>query len=246
MKDSILIHYHGTPIGGMRSNAAQFLFGRAALIPFPRPEDMAIACEVCTSVIIDNGAFSIWKRNDGSSLLLTDYLKFCDEWYKHPTVSWCLIPDVIDGTEIDNDALLKDWPREILGVPVWHYHESLDRLERLSYEWRTVALGSSGDWPHPGTSSWWERTSEAMRVICDAEGRPRCKLHGLRMLSAKILKRLPLSSADSTNVARNGDRVFAAPTRTQRMLVNAIRIESVKSASVFLFPRKQLRLSMND
>jgi hypothetical protein len=45
--------------------------------------------------------------------------------------------------------------------------------------------------------------SEAMTVVCDSDGRPRCKLHGLRMLNPKVFSQIPLSSADSTNVARN-------------------------------------------
>lgn len=239
-----MIHYHGTPIGGTRHGVEEFLFGRAALVPFPRPEDMPIACEVCTSVVIDNGAFSVWTK--GLTLDVAGYMRFVEEWHRHPAVAWSLIPDVIEGSEAENDAMLADWPKSIPGVPVWHYHESLSRLEKLSYEWPIVALGSSGEWKTPGTKSWKERTAEAMRVLCDEKGRPRCKLHGLRMLRASILKLIPLSSADSTNVARNGDRVFAAPTRTQRMAVNARRIEAVQSASHYRFPRKQLRLAMTE
>jgi hypothetical protein len=61
------------------------------------------------------------------------------------------VPDVIDGTEDDNDALLASWPADIRGVPVYHLHESLDRLDFLCTRWPTVALGSSGQWPTPGT-----------------------------------------------------------------------------------------------
>lgn len=237
-----MIHYHGTPIGGTRKGVVEFLAGRAALVPFPRPEDMAIACEVCTSVIIDNGAFTVWKQ--GGSLDIDGYVAFCEKWCRHPAVAWSLIPDVIEGTEEENDALIYDWPTHMPGVPVWHYHESLERLARLSTQWPTVALGSSGEWPTPGTPKWWVRTREAMKTLCDEEGRPRCKLHGLRMLNPKILRRIPLSSADSTNCARNGDRIFAAPTRSQRMVVNAHRIESTQSASHFRFPGKQLLMPM--
>lgn len=235
-----MIHYHGTPIGGTRAGVAEFLFGRDALVPYPRPEDMPVACECCRSVIIDNGAFSVWKQ--GGTLDVAGYMRFVEEWYRHPSVMWSIIPDVIEGTEHDNDAMLADWPKSIPGVPVWHYHESLERLERLSHEWHTVALGSSGQYATVGNRAWKERTREAMSVLCNESGRPRCKLHGLRMLSAKVLKMLPLTSADSTNVARNGDRVFAAPTRTQRMAVNAARIEAVQSASHYRFPHRQLSL----
>lgn len=30
-----------------------------------------------------------------------------------------------------DDALLADWPRHLRGVPVWHMHESIDRLGEL-------------------------------------------------------------------------------------------------------------------
>ena len=53
-------------------------------------------------------------------------------------------PDVIDGDEASNDELLLAWPKELRGVPVWHLHESLERLQRLASEWPTVAFGSSG------------------------------------------------------------------------------------------------------
>ena len=42
-------------------------------------------------------------------------------------------------------------------MPVWHLHESLERLQRLARCWRTVALGSSGQWSSPGTGVWWKR-----------------------------------------------------------------------------------------
>lgn len=234
-----MICYHGTPVGGKRVGVVDFLRGRSALVPFPRPEDMAVACENCVSVIIDNGAYSIWKNNDGAKLDVDRYVKFVEEWHRHPTVAWSIIPDVIQGSEAENDAMILDWPKEIIGVPVWHYHESLDRLERLSYEFDTVALGSSGKWPVPGVGKWWDRTDEAMRVLCDDKGRPRCKLHGLRMLSSKIVRKLPLSSADSTNVVRNGDRVFPAPSRSQQMVNNSWRIEAVQPAAHYRFRSRQ-------
>ena len=42
-----------------------------------------------------------------------------------------------------------------------------------------------------------------MDVICDRDGRPVCKIHGLRMLNTGIFTRFPFASADSTNIARN-------------------------------------------
>ena len=42
-----------------------------------------------------------------------------------------------------------------------------------------------------------------MNAICDEDGLPITKLHGLRMLNPEVFSRLPLASADSTNIAKN-------------------------------------------
>ncbi|EOZ5126565.1 hypothetical protein ABL975_17270 [Pseudomonas aeruginosa] len=231
-----MIHYHGTPIGGTRQDAARFLAGRHALVPFPRQDDVAIVAEVCQSFCFDNGAFSVWKK--GGTLDVESYLRWVDDWRRHPGFDWALIPDVIDGDEADNDRLLEQWPEHLPGVPVWHLHESLERLQRLASAWRTVALGSSGQWATPGTAPWWKRISAAMNSICDARGRPTCRLHGLRMLDPKIFGRLPFASADSTNAAVNGGSVsrfgiYPPPTAGQRAAVIADRIETHNSAPVW-------------
>lgn len=229
-----MIHYHGTPIGGTRQDAARFLAGRHALVPFPRQDDLGIAADVAQSFVVDSGAFTVWRQ--GGRLDVDGYTRWVDEWHKHPGFDWALIPDVIDGDEDANDRLLEQWPCALPGVPVWHLHESLDRLQRLASGWRTVALGSSGQWRTPGTAHWWKRIASAMDSICDESGRPRCRLHGLRMLDPQIFSRLPFASADSTNAAVNGGSVtrfgtYCPPTAGQRACVVADRIEAHNSAA---------------
>lgn len=231
-----MIHYHGTPIGGSRQDAARFLIGRHALVPFPRRDDIGIVAEACQSFVFDNGAFTVWKQ--GGELDVPGYIDWCNDWHRHPGFDWALIPDVIEGSEADNDALLADWPRHIRGVPVWHMHESIDRLVRLGHEWPTVALGSSGQWATPGSTGWWERMNVAMGALCDWRGFPPCRLHGLRMLDPEIFSHLPLSSADSTNAAVNAGSLsrfgmYTPPTSSQRAAVIAERIESQNSAATF-------------
>ncbi len=234
-----MIHYHGTPIGGTRQDVARFLLGRHALVPFPRRDDMGIVAEACQSFVFDNGAFSEWKR--GHRMDVDGYFEWCNEWHTHPGFDWALIPDVIgpEGTEEANDALIAAWPRHIRGVPVWHLHESIERLTRLASKWGTVALGSSGEWRTPGTAAWWARMAIALNALCDERGRTPCRLHGLRMLDPGIFSRLPLSSADSTNAAVNCgslDRfgMYLPPTAAQRTAVIAERIESHNSAPVWI------------
>lgn len=242
-----MIHYHGTPASGNTTDKARFLQGRHALVPFPRQDDLGVVAEVCKAFVFDNGAFSVWKR--GETLDVPGYMEWVNEWCRHPGFQWALIPDVIDGDESDNARLVRDWEFAGLkqyGVPVWHMHESIARLRTLSEMYPTVALGSSGAWPNPGTKNWWARMDEAMGEICDSDGRPQCKLHGLRMLDPDVFTRLPLASADSTNAAVNCGAVgrfgiYAPPTAGQRASVIAERIEAHNSAA-FWEPCRQKSL----
>lgn len=240
--------YHGTPVGGTRQDAARFLMGRDALIPSPRRDDMGIAADVCRSFVFDNGAFSVWKR--GEVLDVPGYMAWVRDWCRHPGFEWALIPDEIEGDEQANDALISEFQDADLGrygVPVWHLHESFDRLARLCDEWPTVAIGSSGQWATPGTAGWWGRISEAMDAICDELGMPSARLHGLRMLDPEIFTRLPLASADSTNAAVNCGSLsrfgsYVPPTAAQRAAVIAERIEVQNSAPVWVRRERQVAI----
>ena len=197
---------------------------------------MPAVADVCQSFVLDNGAFSVW--NSGGELDVPGFIAWTREWCLHPGFDWALIPDVIVGNEEENDAMISQWIDAGLsryGAPVWHLHESIDRLVRLCAQWPTVALGSSGAWKTPGTQPWWRRISEAMGAICDKNGRPAARLHGLRMLDPDIFTRLPLASADSTNAAMNSgalDRYghYPPPTSAQRCATIADRIEFNNSA----------------
>lgn len=229
-----MIVYHGTPFGGDRAGVTRFLSGRHALIPFPRQEDCETAFDVCQTVVFDNGAFTAWKQGEP----ITDwsgYYEWCREWCRHPAFAWAIIPDVIDGSEEDNDALLNEWDDTIDGVPVWHLHESMERLDRLC-QWPRICLGSSGQYGTTGTPRWWKRMIEAMNVITDSDGKPRTRLHGLRMAAGEYTSRFPFASVDSTNVAQNASLLprfgsYAAPQRWQRAEAIAYRMESFETAA---------------
>lgn len=240
-----MIHYHGghiTPIAA----GAKILMGRHALVSFSAPSCVDIVAEVCQSFVFDNGAFSAWR----SGKPITDwnpYYQWVREWKNHPAFDWAIIPDIIDGGEEDNDRLIDEWPDDLDGVPVWHLHESLDRLSRLSHRWRWVSLGSSGRFKDIKTRAWWGRMEEAMEAVCD-NGRPRCKLHGLRMLDPEVFTRYPFASADSNNVAINMSldkrwTSYRPATRTGMGIVVAERVEAHQSASSWVPARgKQLDL----
>lgn len=203
--------------------------GRHAMVSFEYPVQIAAAVEVCQSVILDNGAFSAWMQ--GKMHDFEGYQAWAAHWLRHPAVDWAVIPDVIDGSEEQNDRLLAQWPLpETVSVPVYHVHESLERLERLT-TYPRIALGSSGQYRDIGTQRWWSRIAEVMDVLCDSQGYPRVKLHGLRMLDPVQFSHIPLSSADSCNVGRNVglDQAWTGPyvpkSKWVRALVIMDRIE---------------------
>ena len=197
-----MIHYHGLPITPATACTRALSSGHA-FVSYPNRDQLPIAVEVCQSLALDNGAFPAWKAGKP----VQDWRPFY-EWAAQckllPMCDFAVIPDVIDGGEEDNDALLAEWPLpKWFGAPVWHMHESLDRLERLASSFPRICIGSSGEFATVGTAAWWGQMARALRVLCDDEGRPMCKLHGLRMLNPEIFSRLPLSSADSTNIGQN-------------------------------------------
>jgi len=237
-----MIHYHGTPIGGSRQDTARFLVGRHALIPFCRQDDIGPVLDYCQSFCLDNGAFSHWKKGDGR-IDFDAYWVWVHQFWNHPNFDFALIPDVIEGSQQDNVYLIMKWLRaggKAKGVPVYHLHESMDWLEWLVDNFETIAIGSSGAWSHPGTQGWWKRIRTLMRVLCDDKGRPKCKIHGLRMLNPEVFRKLPLSSADSTNAAINSGSIsrfgiYPPATSSQRAAVIADRIEQYNSSAFFDF-----------
>lgn len=207
-----MIHYHGLPITPATAACAA-IGGGHAFISHRYPDQLGLVLDVCQSFAVDNGAFSAWK----SGKPITDWSKYYEwvaELHRYPSFDFAVIPDVIDGDEQANDALVAEWPWQQerykgVGAPVWHLHESLDRLEKLAFEWPRICLGSSGQFSTVGNDKWFTRMAEAMNVICDKHGRPITKIHGMRMLNPEIFGKtrkhngFPFSSVDSTNIGRN-------------------------------------------
>ena len=235
-----MIHYHGLPITPDVA-AIEAVNAGHAFVSFAHPGQLQLAIDAAQSFAIDNGAFSAWRAGRP----VTDWSPFY-EWAsalkRVPSCDWAVIPDVIDGSEADNDALIAEWPLpRWFGVPVWHMHESMDRLARLCADWPRVAIGSSGEFAVIGSPSWWQRIGQAMRVICDDDGRPACKLHGLRMLDPAVFSRFPFASADSTNIGRNvgidsrWTGAYTPPTKAARAQLMRQRIEAVNAPARWSF-----------
>lgn len=229
-----MIHYHGGPITP-ETCARRVWSGRHAFVSFAAPIQIELAASVCQSFALDNGAFSLWRA--GQPVDWPSYYDWAAEWLTHPACDWAVIPDVIGGSEAQNDALLLEWPHGHAGVPVWHLNESIDRLVRLAQSWPRIALGSADDWDVSRPRKCLQRLAEALPEI-SVNGRPVVKLHGLRMLNPAVVEWLPLASADSTNVARNigidsaWRGTYPPATKETRADVLVERIERVQAPPV--------------
>ena len=188
--------YHGTPI--TPREVLLRLAGRHFCVSFAAPGDIATVDAIGQSVMLDNGAFSMWRS--GKPTNWPAYYEWCDRWLDRPT-TWAVIPDVIDGGEEAQDRLIDEWPHGYRGAPVWHLDEPIDRLLRLLDAWPRVCFGSAGAYAEVGSGAWHRRMTKAWNAIVQRHQRtPTCHmLRGMQCLNWGY----PFASVDSTDVARN-------------------------------------------
>jgi len=192
-----VIHYHCADIHPLTKFLG--LEGRHLLVSHAYPRRVKEAHRIGQSVLLDNGAFSVWRS---SAIANWDaYYEWCDQWFHAPT-TWAIIPDVIDAGPEAQDNLLAQWPHGERGAPVWHTDEPLDRLLRLVADWPRVCVGSSSK-HQIGTDNWRRIIDKAFNALSRRNARL-AWLHGLRMQS--VSSEYPFGSVDSADVARNNNR----------------------------------------
>jgi hypothetical protein len=205
-----MLHYHGTPV--TPQGKLLELAGRSFCVSFAAPYQVGVCHEIGQSVMLDNGAFSFWRDKERKFAGWDAYMDWAEPWLQYPT-TWAVIPDVIDGDEEANDLLLVKWLQRRLpkGAPVWHMHESLDRLKRLCHGYERVCLGSSGQYAFVGSDPWHRRMEQAMNAVC-GNGTVPTWLHMLRGMSLSG-SHYPFASVDSTDIAQNHNRPQNTPRK---------------------------------
>lgn len=202
------IHYHGTPISPR--SVLYTLAGRHFCVSFAAPQDVTICHQIGQSVMLDNGAFSVWRA--GRTVEWSAYYQWAEPWLDYQT-TWAVVPDVIDAGPEAQDELLRQWPHGHRGAPVWHTDEPVDRLLRLADDWPRVCIGSSGQ-HEPGSEAWHRVMDAAMNRMCRS-GRSTTWLHMLRGMNL-CDSGYPFASVDSTDIARNHNRGRPARTMADR------------------------------
>lgn len=210
------VHWHGGPIWGDRITPSEDLIkalyrNGCALVSYARPDQVKKIAAIDCKLVLDNGAFSTWRKASGDDCQpgtewwkkhWAAYYDFVGGWFSR--IEWFIIPDVIEGTEAENDDLIEQVPHWLVhkAVPVWHSDESIERLLCLCQRFSRVAIGCCGPHRVIRTKAWQQRMDEVFRELY-VNRQLSVKIHGLRMLDVRVLSRYPFASADSTNVAVN-------------------------------------------
>lgn len=215
-----MVHYHGCPI--TPRSVLDSLAGANFCVSYASRGDVERVHQIGQSVMLDNGAFTFWKQ--GIQTDWPGYYEWCERWLQYQT-TWAVIPDVIEGSENENDALIEEWPFGMRGAPVWHMHESIARLLRLCGDWPRVCIGSSAEYSEVGDVRWHERMRFVMRWLCGDGGSAPTWLHMLRGMKL-CGSEYPFASADSTNVGRNHNSARASRSLNALLMVG--RIDAVQ------------------
>jgi hypothetical protein len=237
-----VVHYHGGPIWGGDENIKALYEKGGALVSFRRPDQIKKIARLKCSLVLDNGAFSTWRANQKEIennfdwyAHWTSYYTFVLKWIGR--IDWFIIPDVIEGSEKENDLLVSRVPSALKSkaVPVWHSDESISRLLRLSNDFALVAVGCCGEHTKIRSEKWKVRMDEVFYEVY-IKRNLKVKLHGLRMLDGRVLSNYPFYSADSTNVAINVPKTQARlPSVTCKLARTAIMrhtIEMIKPPTI--------------
>lgn len=255
------VHYHGGPCWGKEiigvdkaedgstvdiiKTCKEVLYkDSCALVSYERMDQLKYVLGNARSVMFDNGAFSDWKKLKKKGIVRTksESLAHWDKYLKkvesiYDQIDWFFIPDVIGGTEEENDELISRVPCNIKdkAIPVWHSVESIERLVRLCEDFPYVGIGLCG--PHEYTTSKpvLDRLTEAFTEIYINRS-INVKIHGLRVLDGRVLGIFPFSSGDSSKVStyvpKTEKKIPEVKCKLARTAVLKGAIESVYPPSI--------------
>jgi hypothetical protein len=146
------------------------------------------------SVVLDSGAYSVWRK--GTEVDLGEYAELCAEL--EGRVEWYANLDAIGDWRAGVRNLSRLEARGLSPVPVFHLGEPWGLLDDFVYGYPRVALGR-------GPRTDFERMYRMLEFVFDRytddEGEPLAAFHGFRMTDRRLLARFPFESVDSTTWA---------------------------------------------
>lgn len=210
------VAYHGTPV--TPRPVLEAMGARDYCVSFYRPDDVEWVDANARSWFADNGVFSFWMaalKSGGEVVMTREYLDryydFVRRWVHEGSgaCKFAVIPDPIGTGTQELDALLREWPADLAdhGVPVFHLDEPLDRAVMLLDRYGRICVGAAGEYRVILSDAFRERMDDLFDTIHAGIGSipPVHMFRGLQLLKPEW--DWPISSADSTDRARNHNRL---------------------------------------
>lgn len=206
----------GTPVTPNR--LLHTLAGSSFCVSHAHPRDLDDCIDLVGDeeiLVLDNGAFTYWKQ--GGRINRREFWTWANEAQRRSPNAVAVIPDVIEGDELDNLveiswALREGWaefPDRTMAI--WHLDESLEQLAKLCRLMNFVGFGSCKEYDvQRHRAKYLARIREASEVVdqVEREFNRRPWIHLMRGLG--VFQELTrFESADSTNVAVNHHRYKA-------------------------------------
>lgn len=165
------------------------------------------------NILLDSGAFSIWKR--GLEFPLNDYIEYC---HRHKdNVDAYVALDALPGENgmmdhsqaaIEKSASKSYENLQIMKaaglspVPVFHQGERFEWLDKMLQDGETYIGISPYLRSHQSEIIHW--MDKCYSRITDAKGRPYVKTHGFGVTACNLCTRYPFYSVDSTSWSVGG------------------------------------------
>jgi len=163
-------------------------------------------------LMLDSGAFSVW--NKGEEVNFDEYLKYAvesqDKW------DIIIVLDQIPGSPGRKDVSMAErnhcakisWeryqimlkagiPAEKL-MPVYHQGEHPRWIWQMVEHCPLIGLSPANDRTPREKKEWLDDT---MDVVCNSDGTPRARFHGLAVTSPSLMRDYPWHSVDSASWA---------------------------------------------
>ena len=229
---------HGTPI---TPNALlEQLRGESFCVSFAAPAQIERVIPLQDKngmLMLDNGAFSIWKSGKGK-VDQQAFFAWANQIQARCEVAVAVIPDVIEGSEeqnwIEAGAAVHKWsayPERLMFV--WHMNDSVERLRDACLLFNFVAIGSCAEYDVQTKRAAYLERLRLVNAVADwtefGYGR-RPWIHLMRGL-AVLPEVIRFNSADSSNIARNHCRTKHEPRHVARF-ANRIRASVARAAMV--------------
>ncbi len=149
-------------------------------------------------VILDSGAFSAYTKK--TEINIEDYILFIKKNQKF--LENYINLDVIGSAELSwkNQEYIES--KGLKPLPVFHPGDDWKYLERCLEEYDHFCIGGIADTPTNARRVPF--LDKCFRMICDKDGIPKSKIHGLGVTSPVLLRRYPFYSVDSTSWLMSG------------------------------------------